>query len=250
MKKSKKILSYKRRLKIIKTFLTSSCLRRASLRLAASYLYMASTKKIIPTVSIKEIVLKEAPLCMSIYSRRDGHLTHYELMVLAAITRHLSPRKILEIGTFDGVSTLHLALNSPEDCKIDTLDLLELDQSSHDIEDLKYIIDKEKRHKIYTSHPKQEKIQEHQGNSLTYPFDRFKAPQLIFIDGGHGYDTVKNDTEKSLTILANEGWIIWHDYSPECPGVFRYLNELSRSYSLEQIEDTSFALLKTKKKPH
>lgn len=65
---------------------------------------------------------------------------------------------------------------------------------------------------------------------------------FIFIDGGHDYDTVKSDTELALKVLSPKGLIIWDDYKPSDPGVFKYLNELNQELELFQVEDTSFVV--------
>ena len=53
------------------------------------------------------------------------------------------------------------------------------------------------------------------GSSLNYDFDKLnKKFDVIFIDGNHAYDFVKNDTEKVFNHLIHEDSIvIWHDYA-------------------------------------
>jgi predicted O-methyltransferase YrrM len=36
----------------------------------------------------------------------------------------------------------------------------------------------------------------------------------VFIDGGHGYDTVKNDTWHAIDLARPGGLIMWHDFCP------------------------------------
>ena len=52
------------------------------------------------------------------------------------------------------------------------------------------------------------------GNSMSFDFEALnKKFDVIFIDGDHHYEKVKNDTEKVLTYLAHEeSVIVWHDY--------------------------------------
>ena len=58
-----------------------------------------------------------------------------------------------------------------------------------------------------------------EGNSKTFDFGSLnKKYDLIFIDGDHSYEMVKNDTEKVFKHLAHENSVVvWHDYaySPE-----------------------------------
>jgi predicted O-methyltransferase YrrM len=53
------------------------------------------------------------------------------------------------------------------------------------------------------------------GNSLSYDFKNLnKKFDLIFIDGDHHYDSVKNDTRKVFEHLVHDDSIVvWHDYA-------------------------------------
>lgn len=57
---------------------------------------------------------------------------------------------------------------------------------------------------------------EHIGaNSFTYNFNQLPKFDLIFIDGDHSYEGVRNDTQKMFDMLKNEtSIIVWHDYAP------------------------------------
>jgi hypothetical protein len=48
-----------------------------------------------------------------------------------------------------------------------------------------------------------------------------------------------SDTGKALTMVRPGGLVLWHDYSPECPGVFRALNELATQVPLVHIQGTT-----------
>jgi predicted O-methyltransferase YrrM len=54
-----------------------------------------------------------------------------------------------------------------------------------------------------------------EGNSFNYDFSKLnKTFDLIFVDGDHSYQGVKNDTEKIFKHLIHENSIIvWHDYA-------------------------------------
>jgi predicted O-methyltransferase YrrM len=54
-----------------------------------------------------------------------------------------------------------------------------------------------------------------QGNSLDFDFASLeKKFDVIFIDGDHHYEHVRNDTEKTLAHLAHpDSVIVWHDYA-------------------------------------
>lgn len=61
------------------------------------------------------------------------------------------------------------------------------------------------------------------GNSFDYDFGALnKKFDLIFIDGDHHYESVKNDTEKVFRHLVHENSIVvWHDYARN-PETIRY----------------------------
>ena len=47
---------------------------------------------------------------------------------------------------------------------------------------------------------------------------------IVFVDGSHAYSYVVNDSRKALRTIRPVGLVLWHDYSPDCPAVFRALN--------------------------
>jgi len=65
----------------------------------------------------------------------------------------------------------------------------------------------------------------------------------VFLDGGHKYETVKNDLENLTQIVNNNGIILCDDYGPSyVPGVTKAIDEyvLSKNYNLK-IFNSRFA---------
>ena len=66
---------------------------------------------------------------------------------------------------------------------------------------------------------------------------------FVFVDGGHGYDTVKNDTEWAFKLIEGQekAVIVWHDYQAVNDGydVVKLLDELSEYIPLNYIEGSS-----------
>lgn len=62
---------------------------------------------------------------------------------------------------------------------------------------------------------------------------------LVFVDGSHAYSYVVSDSTKAIRMARPGGLVLWHDYSPECPGVFRALNELRRERDLMHVQGTT-----------
>jgi len=85
-------------------------------------------------------------------------------------------------------------------------------------------------------------------NSLEFNEKRFeKKMDLIFIDGGHTYSVVKNDTEKAFKMLNSDGIILWHDYVPgkrSSRDVVKYIDEISKNVTIQNIKNTSICYYK------
>lgn len=239
----------KRRIMSFKEFLFNKNSRNLACKKLIEILYSKSClkKHELKKISIEDFLGKQIKVTLSSQLPRNGNMSLEEILVICSIVKTYQPKSILEIGTFNGLTTLNMALNSPVDTKINTLDLdphsLSDCESLWD-EDLKFIFDKEKNLKAFSLFKEKNKITEHIGNSLTYDFSRFHNTELIFIDGGHSHDIVASDTAKSLEILAPKGILIWHDYSCHSEDVFNFLNQLKKKIPLVNIEGTSLVIYK------
>ena len=177
----------------------------------------------------------------------DGNVTLPELVFIATLARIKAPKRVVEIGTFDGNTTLQLAVNTPDDTEIYTLDLpIGLDTSPGvDGQDARYIVSDLRVQRRFLNTRFHNRIRQCYGDSLLYDFAQFAEggkPDFIFIDAGHSYECVRNDTEKSLEILAPGGTIVWQDFGSSWPGVYQYLAELSGRLNLLHIEETSLVV--------
>ena len=168
-----------------------------------------------------------------------------ETFLLVAAMRLVNAERIFEFGTFFGSTTLNLALNSPPHAEIFTLDLtpedagsLEQDPTDAPLTKMHFEQSAMEFHEATVSH----KIKELRGNSKTFDFRPWKdSIDLVFIDGGHDYATVKSDTNNAIDMLRKDrpACIFWHDYrNPECSGNTFFLDELSKSHDLFHVEDS------------
>ncbi len=84
----------------------------------------------------------------------------------------------------------------------------------------------------------------HHSDSRTFDYSPYKnAIDFIFIDGGHDFEIVKNDTEKALEMLSEQGIIVWDDYNPNFKDVWKYLNSFSQSHrNVFHIKETSLVV--------
>jgi len=180
---------------------------------------------------------------VKIPNRRDIRLL--ETLLLVTVIRVLNAKRIFEFGTFFGSTTLNLALNSPPDAEILTLDLSREDASGleQDVADAPLTqMHFDRAAMDYQGIAASSKITELTGNSKLFNFSPFKdSIDLVFIDGGHDYETVQSDTQNSFHMLHKDrpACIFWHDYqNPDCSGNTYFLEELSKSHALFHVEDT------------
>jgi len=183
----------------------------------------------------------------------EGNVTVFEVACLSLLVRHLQPSVILEIGTFNGNTTLQLAANTPPQAKVYTLDLpwgvSSLDKS--DKNDARIAASERRRVFRFVGSDVESKIKCLYGDSLLVNFSDLlegAKADFIFIDAGHTYECVKNDTQKAFSVLKDGGTIVWHDYGGAWPGVYRYLNELSKTKALLNLNETSLVLYQDQNK--
>lgn len=242
----KEFNKHTRRLKALAYGLKYPKLARKMIRNSVSFLFEEGSLKraSIPKISAEELLKANTEIKLSNFNVREGNVSPLELMIISSLVASRNPTNLLEIGTFDGNTTLQMALNCSPGATIHTIDLGE-NQITTELpiweEDLKFVKDEKKIVRKFTSSPLREKIVQHIGDSNAYDFSKFTKKAKVdfcFIDGGHSYACVKRDTEKALAILGENGILLWHDFNPNCPGVYRYLLEVSKTLPLRQIEGT------------
>ena len=176
--------------------------------------------------------------------RPPGTLPLTELLVLCAVTRHLKPQRIFEMGTFRGASTLLLAQHAPETAEVFTLDLppnhaaTRFTVDNGDITGVPFTVGE-----FYRGTPCERKVRQLFGDSATFDFSPYRANiGLVFVDGNHEYENVKTDSLNAFEMVAPGGAIIWDDYHPSWgAGVMRALHEL-RERNLYRIAGTRFVV--------
>ena len=162
-----------------------------------------SNKKQLPIVNIKELIPVNNSL--DIFSFLGGSSLPTDILLLKEICKKFSNCSYFEIGTWRGESVINVAqvaatcytLNLSKE-EIMTMNLSEKYADFHG----------------YFSRNKENIIHLY-GNSMTFNFTAInKKFDVIFIDGNHHYDYVKNDTTKVFKYLTHsESIVIWHDYA-------------------------------------
>jgi predicted O-methyltransferase YrrM len=135
----------------------------------------------------------------------DGGSLPTDLALLKKLARSIPHCSYFEIGTWRGESVANVA-SVAETCytlnlSADEMKAMGLNQRYIDL------------HGYFSRHLPN--IQHLQGNTLSFDFQSLNHKfDLIFIDGDHHFEMVKNDTEKVFRNLVHEKTIVvWHDYA-------------------------------------
>lgn len=151
----------------------------------------------LPVISTKDLSLRAESVELAGSSEEDWDMDTplNDLVLILRLARSRQAKRILEVGTYRARSTYCFQLNCPL-----------ADIVSYDIQR----IDSPYRQKLELLPNVDLRI----GSFSDFSIDLKKGPlfDFIFIDGDHRYDGVLADSLLALSLLANDGVIIWHDY--------------------------------------
>jgi len=157
----------------------------------------------LPIVDIENLVKDTTTL--NNFTFLGGGSLPTDILLLKSLAKQITNCSYFEIGTWRGESVINVAEEAKE-CY--TLNLSKEELVSHgftkEYANLHGVLSKDKKNIVHLS-----------GNSLNYNFNALhKKFDLIFIDGNHQYQYIKNDTEKVFSNLTHKNSIIvWHDYA-------------------------------------
>lgn len=205
-----------------------------------------SASRGIELVDIKSIIeWDNVKLTLKHLPHDEGHVSILELLILSAFASKLNDtQNVLEIGTFEGITSLNCSLNA-NNSKVYTLDL-PLDHSLDELQDKEYldydkdlIISDNRRSDILNNISN---VSQLYGDSTKFDFSKFEF-SMAFIDGGHDYKTVRSDTENILKYINKPGTVFWHDYDVT-NDVGRYLLNIADVHDIKWIKNTRLCYLK------
>lgn len=197
-----------------------------------------------PHIDFAEIAGGSIRLSFETFPGIGASISLVEGAALSALIHKINAKRIFEFGTYKGVSTTQLALNLPQDGMVFSLDLPE-DHPAYSL-----AIPKVAEQQITAEKGKGVLIPRDLGVKVTFlradsaKFDTTPyrgSMDLIFVDGAHSYEYVKNDTVKGLEMLRPGGIIAWHDCTPSHPDVVRYLRTLPHMPTI--VHGTTIAFL-------
>lgn len=208
-------------------------------------------EKLLPTIKIEEATDDSEPALDEV-QHADGNVSEEELRCIAKLVKHYQPKTIFEIGTFDGRTTLNMAMNAP-DAEIITVDLPpeELHTTSFRIKKADHsFIKKETSGARFKGREEEKRIAQIYADSAKFDYSKYHSKvDMVFIDGAHTYEYVLSDTKNSRGLLRDgKGVLIWHDYGWR--EVIQALNEYYENDSffkdIKNIEGTTLAYLEIK----
>lgn len=154
-----------------------------------------------------------------------------DVVMLLKIVLNAQPARLMEVGSFRGYTALLMAQHMHEEATLVTVDRV----PDHG--------------EAYRNAPEAGRIERRVGETSPEMFahDESKSYDLIFLDAGHIYEEVRYDTELLLPLLADDGYLVWHDYAnwgyfTRHNGVPEYLNELAASLPIAHIAGTDMAI--------
>ena len=182
-----------------------------------------------------------------------GMTSDQEAWIIASLSK--ISKNIFEFGTCSGKTTYLMGLNSGTDTKITSITISknkvnEVSKKKEDNEvSYRNIVNESIYSKfLFSDEDAEKKIKVIFQNSLEFNHQEYIGKiDLIFIDGGHTYSVVKNDSEKSFDMLSKNGIILWHDYVPgkqSAKDVVKYIHEISKNKKICSINGTTLAYFK------
>jgi hypothetical protein len=228
--------------------------RRLLSHVARHFGYRApgSARPALPEVDLYDLVPPATRFQLREPEEREGGVSLYDLVVIAAIVSDLRPSASLEIGTFNGRTTLNIAANSADDAVTYTLDL-----PAEGLGDAKLPLDpadpgmivKPGSGALFAGTELAPRIRQLFGDSAAFDFGPYRGGiDFVFVDGAHSREYVLNDSSVAMELLrGGRGIVLWHDYAG-WDGVTRALDELYRSggvwSGLRRIRGTTIAYLR------
>ncbi len=198
----------------------------------------------LPAIDPLDLVAEaEVEIVTHFFKGVPASVSPLEAMSLALLTKGVKARTAFEFGTYKGVSTTQLAANLQPDGTLYTLDLPE---ESEQATKLRILKDAERQIAAETGKGSlipaelRSKVEFLRMDSADFdPMPFSERMDVVFVDGAHSFDYVRNDSEKGWSMVRPGGILIWHDCLPNHPDVVRYI--LNCGYATGRISGTSLA---------
>lgn len=165
----------------------------------------------------------------------NPYLGHFETSLIVALMRGVGARTVIEFGCQAGRTTHVLLKSVPTIERYIGIDLPDgtpptlKSQRSEVHPDPGYFARRDTRFELLL--PK--------GGSQTLTAEDLPPADAVFIDGDHGEQTVRHDSELARAVVRQGGVIIWHDYENWSVEVTPVLDKLfAEGWPLVSIQST------------
>ena len=171
-----------------------------------------------------------------------------EITKLQELLQDYEIKKVLEIGTYrGGTAMLWANIVAPEEGHVFCADM-RFDWGSFHDHGYANIENKTYRRQVYNDSPYEKFITEIQGDTHDSEFVKNLCAQvgevdLLFIDGDHSYEGVKQDFENYSALVKNGGYIVFHDiletsyHKQNGCNVSQFWNEIKNKYASYEFID-------------
>jgi len=216
-------------------------------------LWLAQARELIPAVNLNKIFpaeLERGAIHLESFLGHWGNVSIEELCKICLIVKWLRPTRILELGTYNGMTTLQMALNAPPQCMTFTLDLQPEQAAALPLGRLDELVAKHFRERFntrtgsYFERRKDLNIIQLWGDTATFDYSVIDGPvDLVFVDAAHDYENKRRDCETAFRLLSPRGVVLWHDYAQVAnPEVTRCIAEVARERRLFHLRNTNLAV--------
>lgn len=215
--------------------------------------YLADAKQRIPTVNLNKVFpdeLERGDIRLENFLGHWGNVSIEELCKICLIVKWLKPLRILEMGTYNGMTTLQMALNSPPENNVYTVDLPPDVAGTIHLGKIDEMISKQFCNRFntkigsYFEGRRDVHITQLWGETSKIDYDILGgSADLIFVDAAHDYANKRLDTEIAFNLVSPGGVILWHNYADICaPDVTRCLSEYAKTKKIFHLRNTSLAV--------
>jgi predicted O-methyltransferase YrrM len=215
--------------------------------------WLKEAETVIPAVNLNKVFpseLEGGSIRLENFLGHWGNVSIEELCKICLIVKWRKPKRILELGTFNGMTTLQMALNAPADCVTYTLDLAPDQAASLPLGKIDELVAKQFKDRFntetgsYFAGRKDINIVQLWGDTATFDYSIIDGPlDVIFIDAAHDMKNKIIDTESAFRLLAPGGVILWHNYADVGnPEVTRCLADFAKTRKIYRLRNTDLTV--------
>ena len=196
----------------------------------------------IMSLEVSDLPAHKTPIQVLSIASGYGGMSAQDLYALLRVVLWIKPQAIFEIGTFQGLTTANLALNSA--AQIYTLDLpqdMATDLEGYTPSDSALLQARGQIGTFYREFNQNGRIRQLFGDSRTFDYAPYYGSiDLVLVDACHLYDYVVSDSHHASRLLQPRGAIVWHDFG-NSRDVVRAVQQVAREWPVYHVEGSNIA---------